>query len=139
MRIQKARFGDELETEVLVDSMEMDPVVPSMILQPLVENSISHGLSNLGYKGSVRVSASITGSRLRLVVSDNGIGFSDVVVGLGGLGRNDGRQPTLGLRYVRTKLEHTFGSDCSFSIVSAPGEGTRVTMEMPARAGAIDG
>ncbi len=136
VRIQKARFGDGLETEFLIDHMDVDPIVPSMILQPLVENSIVHGLAHLGYRGLIRIRAAITGGRLSLEVRDTGVGFNDVIVGLGGQGKNGGQ--SLGLRYVRTKLQHTFGSDCSFSIVSHPGKGTSVSMEMPVRAGERD-
>jgi two-component system LytT family sensor kinase len=135
LHIQKARFGDGLQTEFHLEPMDIDPVVPSMILQPLVENSIVHGLSSLGYKGLIRIEASVAGKgkRLRLEVRDTGVGFGDVIVGLGGRGKNGGQ--SLGLRYVRTKLQHTFGDDCSFSIVSSPGDGAVVMMEMPLRAG----
>ena len=50
-----------------------------MILQPLVENAISHGLAELGYAGLIEVDIRIVDKRLRIVVTDNGVGFEDDV------------------------------------------------------------
>lgn len=133
LRIQHARFGEGLQTKIFVNTPQLDLVVPSMILQPLVENAISHGLAELGYAGLIEVDIRIVDKRLRIVVTDNGVGFEDdVAVGFSILDADTRCEGGMGLRYVITKLRHTFGDDCSFSIRSVPRQGTTVTLDMPA-------
>lgn len=133
LRIQHARFGSGLRTEIIVEPPEANPAVPSMILQPLVENAISHGLSGVGYTGLVRVAARVINGRLCITVSDNGVGFKDdMVVDFPMLDSSKRVRPGMGLRYVITKLRHMFGDDYSFSVESAPGCGARIAMDMPA-------
>lgn len=136
LRIQHARFGSGLQTEIIIEPPDANPVVPSMILQPLVENAIIHGLSSLGYTGLVKVTAQVRHGRLKITVLDNGVGFKpDMVVDFPILDSRKRARLGLGLRYVRTKLHHTFGDDYSFSVESTPGYGTKISMEMPAKEG----
>lgn len=52
--------------------------VPNFILQPIVENSLLHGLKNMGYRGEVSVSAQKTEEgNLEICVCDTGSGFAD--------------------------------------------------------------
>lgn len=52
--------------------------VPNFILQPIVENSLLHGLKNMGYRGEVSVSAQKTAEgNLEICVCDTGSGFAD--------------------------------------------------------------
>ncbi|MBO5488809.1 MAG: histidine kinase [Eubacterium sp.] len=50
--------------------------VPNFILQPIVENSLLHGLKNVGYRGEVKIVARKTEEdRMEILVSDTGSGF----------------------------------------------------------------
>lgn len=65
-------------------------------------------------------------------MSDNGVGFEDQIA-MGFSLLDEERKPQgIGIKYVITKLRHTFGDDCSFSIRSVPGQGTKVILDMPA-------
>ncbi len=133
LRIQHARFGSGLKTLVSVEPPDVNPLVPSMILQPLVENAISHGLSSLDYKGVVSVFAKVAQGRLRIEVLDTGVGFEPVtIVDFPMLDSKENQRLGLGLRYVMTKLKHTFGHDYSFTVESTPSCGAKIVMEMPA-------
>ncbi|HSN85155.1 MAG TPA: ATP-binding protein, partial [Thermoanaerobaculia bacterium] len=61
------------------------------------------------------------GNRLRLTVQDDGAGFVP-----GELGRSE--FPRFGLATMRERAENIGGA---FRLDSAPGEGTRVTVELP--------
>ena len=53
--------------------------VPNFILQPIVENSLLHGLKNMGYRGEVRISAQVSAAHadcMEIAVSDTGSGFA---------------------------------------------------------------
>jgi len=134
LRIQHARFGSGLRTEITVEPPNANPVVPSMILQPLVENAIVHGLSSLKYEGLVKVAAVVDNGWLTISVSDTGVGFNeDMIIDFPNLSFPQRKRQGLGLRYVRTKLQHTFGDEYVFSVESLPGHGTTVFIEMPAK------
>ncbi|HEM46519.1 MAG TPA: response regulator, partial [Alphaproteobacteria bacterium] len=74
LSLEEARFGKEnIRIEKRIDPRAMDVPVPVMILQPLVENAVRHGISPKVGGGTVRISAEREGSRLRLVVRDDGV------------------------------------------------------------------
>jgi two-component sensor histidine kinase len=72
--LMKARFGDALRVDVVVEPGADAAVVPSMILQPLVENAIRHGGITVRGAGTITVRASRDGDRLVLEVGDDGPG-----------------------------------------------------------------
>ena len=73
--IQRVRFGDRMEIRIDVDPNTLSARVPSMLLQPLVENAIRHGVEKQVSGGTIIVSASKSGDRLQLHVTDNGVGL----------------------------------------------------------------
>jgi signal transduction histidine kinase len=78
LAIEKARFGDRLQTNISIDS-SLDPSqaqVPALCLQPLVENAIKHGISPKAAGGEVGISARRDGDRLHIQIIDNGVGFA---------------------------------------------------------------
>jgi len=114
--------------------------IPKNIIQPLVENAIKHGL--LTHKeadrvtvkdGEICVSIVPADSRIRIVVSDNGIGMSEekrleyeqgeIVF------RSNGEH--IGLNNIRARLHYLYGDECSIHIESVPDCGTAITIEIP--------
>lgn len=47
LSIEKIRYGEQLNYEILIEEKMMDKKIPSMIMQPLVENAIKHGYKDL--------------------------------------------------------------------------------------------
>jgi len=135
LRIQQARFGDGLNTIVRVEPGLEDVSIPFMVLQPLVENAIVHGLAYRGYRGRLAVAIRQREGRLRVDVADSGVGFEDdVLVDLHAIAQDSGNSDVrrgVGLRYVRTKLHHTFGDDYELIVRSISDCGTCVTITMP--------
>ncbi len=124
MTIEMVRFGDKLRFVKEIDPDTLDRLVPSMMLQPILENSIRHGLSSKVDGGMVRVSTSLAGGRLHLLVEDDGIGIPE------------NRLATLfeqgiGVSNVNERLKVLFGDDYRMWIDSKPGEGTRTGIEIP--------
>lgn len=76
--IEKARFGENLETVIDID-LDLDPedvLVPPMLIQPYIENAIKHGL--LHKQGSknliVTIKKMIDPEFIEITIDDNGIG-----------------------------------------------------------------
>jgi two-component system LytT family sensor kinase len=101
--------------------------VPSILLQPLIENSIKHGLEPRIHGGTVTLRSRLEGDRVRLEVADDGVGMGNRPASA--LRRSGGG---IGMKNVQERLEVLYGIEASFSVVSNPGRGTLVTIEIPA-------
>jgi two-component system LytT family sensor kinase len=123
LAIEEVRFRDRLRPRVVAPPNTLDCLVPPLILQPLVENAVRHGISAVSTAGVLEVSASREGTRLRLVVRDDGPGVS-VATKTPGSGT--------GLRNTRERLARLYGDGGLMSISDAPGGGTIVTVDIPA-------
>ncbi|MDY6062175.1 MAG: histidine kinase [Erysipelotrichaceae bacterium] len=73
--IQKQRYEDHLQYEIINDLEDDDLVVPKIILQPLVENALYHGLKNNGGL-NIWIKLFKAGNFIYLDVCDDGKGSS---------------------------------------------------------------
>lgn len=94
--------------------------VPPMLLQPLVENAIRHDLEPLRKAGTLRVSASVQGDKLRLEVSDNGVGIKPAETSSG-----------FGVLQVRERLATLYGAQGSLVLSALATGGTLSLIELP--------
>jgi LytS/YehU family sensor histidine kinase len=79
LRIERARFGDRLAVELVLDPAAADVPIPGLVLQPLVENAVRHAIAPSPSGGRLRVLASLADGALALVVEDDGPGIPDEV------------------------------------------------------------
>jgi two-component system LytT family sensor kinase len=125
--IEVVRFGAEkLRVEKQIDPRTLDVLVPSILLQPLIENSIKHGLEPRIHGGTVTLRSRLEGDRAIIEVADDGIGVvskSASSLSRGGAG--------IGMRNVQERLEVLYGNQARFTVVSNPGRGTLVSIEIP--------
>jgi two-component system LytT family sensor kinase len=126
--IEVVRFGAEkLRVKKEIDPRTLAVLVPSILLQPLIENSIKHGLEPRIHGGTVTLRSQLDGDRVRIEVADDGVGMGnrpDSALHRAGAG--------IGMKNVQERLEVLYGNQAHFSIVSNPGRGTLVTIEIPA-------
>jgi signal transduction histidine kinase len=118
--LQKARFPDRLDYRVTVSSEAEQARIPNLLLQPLVENAILHGIASKAGPGLVEVWAEIEDKRLCIRVLDDGRGFDPSGAKLG-----------VGLTNTKERLSRLYGEASHFEIVSSPGKGTCITLEIP--------
>lgn len=105
LKIEKIRFGDQLECEFNIDRSCKTERIPKFLLQPIIENAIKHGTSKIE-NGRITISAYLKSDDVVLEVSDNGPQFKDDFVG------------GHGLENVRERLELLYGKNYSFNILS---------------------
>ncbi len=126
--IEVVRFGaDKLRVKKEIDPQTLGVLVPSILLQPLIENSIKHGLEPRLKGGTVTLSSRLDGDRVLIEVADDGVGISNRPA-------SALRRPGagIGMKNVRERLEVLYGNQARFSVVSNPGRGTLVSIELPA-------
>jgi two-component system LytT family sensor kinase len=102
-------------------------LVPSILLQPLIENSIKHGLEPRLNGGTVTLRSRLEGNRVLIEVADDGVGMGNRPIS--GLRRTGAG---IGMKNVQERLEVLYGSQARFDVVSNPGRGTLVSIEIPA-------
>ena len=125
--IEVVRFGAEkLRVEKEIDPRTLDVLVPSILLQPLIENSIKHGLEPRIGGGTVTLRSRMEGARVIIEVADDGVGVGN---------RPNSALPRsgagIGMKNVRERLDVLYGNQARFTVVSNPGRGTLVSIELP--------
>jgi two-component system LytT family sensor kinase len=126
--IEVVRFGAEkLRVEKEIDPRTLAVPVPSILLQPLIENSIKHGLEPRIHGGAITIRSRLVGDRVLIEVADDGVG---ITAGTSTSVRRTGAG--IGMKNVRERLEVLYGPQARFTVVSNPGRGTLVAIEIPA-------
>ena len=75
VEIERARFGERLNTIVEVDRNLMDQMMVPLLLQPLVENAIRHGVSKKINGGTVWIRVKRIQQFMQVTIADNGVGM----------------------------------------------------------------
>jgi two-component system LytT family sensor kinase len=127
--IEVVRFGAKLRVVKELAPETLDLPVPSILLQPLIENSIKHGLEPRIEGGTITLRSRIEEGRLHIEVADDGVGISTrpaSAVRRTGAG--------IGMKNVQERLDVLYGNQASFKVVSSPGRGTLVSIDLPVEA-----
>jgi two-component system, LytTR family, sensor kinase len=125
--IEVVRFGsDKLKVEKEIDPRTLEVLVPSILLQPLIENSIKHGLEPRIHGGTVTLRSRLEGDRVFIEVADDGVGMGNRPPSAL---RRDGAG--IGMKNVQERLDVLYGNQASFNVVSNPGRGTLISIEIP--------
>lgn len=138
--ILKSRFEDQLIVDWDVDPEVGSYMIVKMVLQPLLENSIKHGVEKKLGKGFIKLSAKKYEKRIEIEITDNGVGFdTDKLKDFEQYKRQSSNTYAdftsarhLGLKNVYTRLRIVFGDEVTFHINSIQGEGTTITINIPA-------
>jgi two-component system LytT family sensor kinase len=126
--IEVVRFGaDKLRVEKEIDPRTLGALVPSILLQPLIENSIKHGLEPRLQGGTVTLRSRLNGDRVVIEVADDGVGMGNKPASA--LRRTGAG---IGMKNVQERLEVLYGNQARFEVVSNPGRGTLVSINIPA-------
>ena len=132
LTIQKMRYKDKLEYEILVEPEILNYKVAKLILQPLVENAIYHGIKYKEGKGRVLVEGFLRGDELILRITDDGIGMSEEKMAhLFEKRETDRRKNSVGVLNVHERIRLYYGKDYGLTFESTEGEGTKVEIHIP--------
>jgi len=132
--VQKVRYEDKLEYEILFDDRLKKYRVLKLVIQPLVENSIYHGIKRKKGPGKIVIEGKIIDKEVELKIIDNGIGIEeekllkiiDVLEG-----RSKGEGVGYGMFNVDERIKLMFGNEYGISIKSEYGKGTEVILRHP--------
>ena len=80
LNLVKARIGERLQVEWVLDENCLDYTIPSLTIQPLVENAIIHGIRKINSNGLLKISVTKIINGVQISVIDNGIGMETKLV-----------------------------------------------------------
>jgi two-component system sensor histidine kinase YesM len=140
--IQKARYEDKFDFELLFGEGTLPCMVLKLTLQPLVENAIYHGIKERRGHGSIRVESLLRDGMLVLRVSDDGVGMApaklEEVRGLLSVAHPHGEGLAgYGIHNVHERIQLSFGARFGLRFESAPEEGTTVEILHPVVPGEV--
>ena len=125
--IEKARFPDRLQVEIVVPPELEQARLPALILQPLIENAIKYGVSKSRKAVVIRIEARHLGDRRMVLEISNWLkhGGKDELPAATHEGTG------LGLVNVCQRLEARFGSRASCRFGPIASGGFKVALTMP--------
>lgn len=135
LNIQKYRYGDKFDAMVDIAPNNEELYVPKLIIQPLVENAIYHGIEPSFENGTILIKSMLDGKALIITVTDSGVGMTpDTIDRVLDVNSNDDNCTThsIGLQNVIKRIKTLFGEEYGIEIHSELGDGTRITVRLPA-------
>jgi len=77
LNLQKLRYNNSFSYKITIDeNIDISAMsIPPMLAQPFIENSIEHGLKNIGKMGEINLNFLLRNGELIFEACDNGIGF----------------------------------------------------------------
>ncbi|MGB4659279.1 MAG: histidine kinase, partial [Mobilitalea sp.] len=136
LEIQQSRYKDILDYEINIPKELYPYQIPKLTLQPLVENSLYHGVKMLRARGKITVTGEMKGEDICFHVIDNGVGMDEEElqalrkeIEMPGSAQSAG----FGLANVNERIKLNFGDEYGLDIQSKKGEGTAITITIPAR------
>lgn len=145
--IQSSRYDGRLSYTIDVAASMHGIDVPALLLQPIVENAVVHACERQKSQTTISVRARIEAELFVIEVRDDGPGMdertlTDLRHKVDGLRDSDGGNAAhagIGLVNVNKRLKAKYGAAFGLRIDSAPGQGTIVTVTMPAPGEKEDG
>lgn len=132
LKIQQIRYSDILAYSINVSDEIQDRLIPKLILQPLIENALYHGIKNRRGKGLITITGAREGNKIFLRVHDNGAGMEQERLDMLQNGIYQEKRGSFGLWNVHQRIRLYCGESYGLSFESTPGEGTTVTVTLPA-------
>lgn len=125
--IQKERFEERLQV-VWEKDQNIQIKVPPLSIQTIVENALIHGILKRSRAGTVRIRIADIGRFTEISISDDGVGMTaEQIRHIFEASPDD--LHGIGLRNTNRRLKQLFGE--GLRIESVPGEGTRVSFNIP--------
>lgn len=135
VEIQNMRFENRIHVEWDVAPDTEQCLIIKIILQPIIENAIIHGIFERPDKtGSLQITVRRRDGELCITVRDDGVGMDrqtledNFSAELSSANTKGG----YGVRNINERLHLAYGPPYGLSCESAPGQGTLVTIRIPA-------
>lgn len=136
LEIQQVRYRDILDFDISIPEELYRYKILKLTLQPIVENSLYHGIKVKRGKGTILVTGCLKEDKIYFDIRDTGVGMSKAE--LASI-RSKITRPCkesdsgFGLANVNERIKMNYGPEYGVTIDSVQGEGTWVSIVIPAQ------
>jgi len=133
--LQQKRYRNKLQYNIDFGSNILYYQIPKLILQPFVENAIVHGIEKADKQTTIDVIGFMDGDRIHFIIKDDGAGMPEPVLEKlldPDIDNSSPEKGGYGIKNVINRLSIYYGKDYSLNIVSKLGEGTQISIILPA-------
>ena len=123
LAIERLRLGGRLRVNRTIPADALACRLPVFSVQPLVENAIRYAVAPRRDGGNVTLEAAVREGQLVFTVADDGPGADPAAIAAA---------TGVGLSVIRRRLQLQYGDRATFRVDTAPGQGFRVTLALPA-------
>lgn len=131
IRIQKIRYGSQLEICMEVEEDTLDLMVPRMILQPLVENSIHYSVETISGDSTIWIKSRRCGDCFELLVEDTGIGVEPDIMDKLRSNKLIPKGTGVGLNNILQRLQMLYDQNAHMDIQNRQPHGAVVLLRLP--------
>lgn len=124
LELMHMRMPDRLLFSVNADPAVLGLRCPPMTLLTLVENAVRHGIDPAEEGGRIETTVRLIDGRVRVTVSDSGVGLRDQGDGLG-----------TGLSTLRERLQLAFDGKAQLRVTAREPHGVSAELDFPAQPG----
>src|SRR5512147_1199922 len=121
LEVFSVRMGERLRFRIEIPDDLKSMRVPPLLVQPLVENAVKHGLEPKVGGGAISIRAMRDDDKVKIAVTDTGIGVNEKSPGSG-----------VGLENIRRRLNLLYGERGRLLFAENEPSGVNVTIEIPA-------
>ena len=137
VKLQNMRFDNKIDFIVDVPDNLMSCEIPKLTFQPIVENAIVHGIfEKEDRSGTIVLTAWSEDKDMVFLISDDGVGMDEETCNSilmdNGPGEGPDHGSNIGVFNTHNRLKLLYGSSYGLSYSSTPGEGTEVSVRIPA-------
>lgn len=132
LKLQKFAYGNEFDFTIGIEEGVERHLMLKNLLQPIVENAVLHGLSGMETGGTIEISVKRQRDDIVFEVSDNGAGMDVASIENILHGASVGAGGGYGIRNIQRRIETFYGEGYGISMESTVGQGTTVSIMIPA-------
>lgn len=135
LKIQKMRFGERFQFEIIAQEEVKSLFVLKLILQPIVENAIIHGIGETSKECKIIINAYLKDEYLCFDISDNGFGMlQEKIDEIYASFKDKTIHKGVGISNVYHRLRLFYGEKADITIQSKLDYGTKVHIQIPREA-----
>lgn len=137
LEIQNLRFDNRIHITWNLDPSADQCRVIKIILQPLIENAVIHGIFEKPSKsGHLSITTHRTDDGIRITIQDDGVGMDEQTILTNFTASASGEIADTtggyGVRNIHDRIQLAYGDAYGLTCSSAIGQGTTVTVHIPA-------
>lgn len=119
--LEKIRFEERLDYEIILDKRTERIEIPPMMIQTLVENGIKHGISKITTGGQIKIQTNLNNSFLIIDITNPGKIDDEMIKNSKGFGLSNTKQ----------RLNLIYGEEAYFKIVNSEEHLVHTQLKIP--------